>query len=121
MWGIAAVHPTRADSKPIQLPIMGTVPLDKIVIRSQLPPPIASLRSKLLAVHGRWQREGEVRNVIAARLEDLTPLLGRLADVAGGQQRFSLIHLDNAISPVRQANVGPAKREARAITGSVAP
>ena len=36
------------------------------------------LRSRLLAVHGTWQREGEVCNLIAAQLEDLTPLLGRL-------------------------------------------
>ena len=36
------------------------------------------LRSRLLAVHGTWQRDGEVSNLIAARLEDLTPLLGRL-------------------------------------------
>lgn len=35
--------------------------------------------SRLLAVHGVWQREGEVRHLIAGRLEDLTPLLGRLA------------------------------------------
>jgi error-prone DNA polymerase len=37
------------------------------------------LKSRLLAVHGRWQREGEVCNLIAGRLFDLTPLLGRLA------------------------------------------
>jgi error-prone DNA polymerase len=37
------------------------------------------LQSRLLAVHGQWQREGEVSNLIAGRLEDLTPLLGRLA------------------------------------------
>lgn len=37
------------------------------------------LASKLMAVHGIWQREGEVKNLIASRLEDLTPLLGRLA------------------------------------------
>jgi error-prone DNA polymerase len=36
-------------------------------------------RSRLLAVHGVWQREGEVCNLIAGHLEDLTPLLGRLA------------------------------------------
>jgi error-prone DNA polymerase len=35
-------------------------------------------RSRLLAVHGVWQREGEVCNLIAGHLEDLTPLLGRL-------------------------------------------
>lgn len=42
----------------------------------------ALLRSKLLAVTGVWQRDdasgGEVRNLIADHLEDLTPLLGRL-------------------------------------------
>jgi len=35
--------------------------------------------SRLLAVYGTWQREGEVRNLIAGHLQDLTPLLGRLA------------------------------------------
>ncbi|HQQ71105.1 MAG TPA: OB-fold nucleic acid binding domain-containing protein, partial [Alicycliphilus sp.] len=46
------------------------------------------LHSRLLAVHGRWQREGEVCNVLASRLEDLTPLLGRLAEVAGESRDF---------------------------------
>ncbi|MDR7150463.1 error-prone DNA polymerase [Hydrogenophaga palleronii] len=36
-------------------------------------------RSRLMAVRGVWQREGEVCNLIAGHLEDLTPLLGRLA------------------------------------------
>ena len=40
------------------------------------------LGSRLLAVHGKWQREGEVKNLIAGKLEDLTPLLGRLATVS---------------------------------------
>jgi error-prone DNA polymerase len=29
-------------------------------------------------VHGSWQREGEVKNLIATRLHDLSALLGRL-------------------------------------------
>ena len=37
------------------------------------------LGSRLLAVRGKWQREGEVRNLIAGHLEDLTALLGTLA------------------------------------------
>jgi len=37
------------------------------------------LKSRLLAVHGKWQRQGDVRDLIAERLEDQTPLLGRLA------------------------------------------
>jgi error-prone DNA polymerase len=37
------------------------------------------LRSRLLAIKGTWQREGKVMNLIAGHLEDLTPLLGRLA------------------------------------------
>ncbi|MBW8718924.1 MAG: error-prone DNA polymerase, partial [Variovorax paradoxus] len=37
------------------------------------------LGARLMAVHGRWQREGAVKNLVATRLEDLTPLLGRLA------------------------------------------
>lgn len=36
------------------------------------------LATRLLAVYGCWQREGEVRNLIAGKLIDLTPLLGRL-------------------------------------------
>ena len=36
------------------------------------------LGSRLLAVYGTWQREGDVCNVIAGHLRDLTPLLGRL-------------------------------------------
>ncbi|MBS0343941.1 MAG: error-prone DNA polymerase, partial [Proteobacteria bacterium] len=37
------------------------------------------LRARLLAVSGRWQREGEVKNLIAHNFADLTPLLGRLS------------------------------------------
>jgi len=37
------------------------------------------LEARLMGVYGVWQREGEVRNLIARRLVDLTPLLGRLA------------------------------------------
>ena len=37
------------------------------------------LRSRLMAVRGTWQREGDVRNLIAGFVEDMTPLLGRLA------------------------------------------
>lgn len=37
------------------------------------------LRAQLLGVKGTWQREGEVRNLIAGHVEDLTPLLGGLA------------------------------------------
>lgn len=48
----------------------------------------ALLHSRLLAVHGRWQCEGEVCSVVAVRLEDLTPLLGRLADVTAGSRDF---------------------------------
>ena len=36
------------------------------------------LGARLMAVYGRWQREGDVRNLIATKLADLTPLLGRL-------------------------------------------
>ena len=37
------------------------------------------LRAQLLAVYGTWQREGEVKNLIAGRLSDRTRMLGRLA------------------------------------------
>jgi error-prone DNA polymerase len=37
------------------------------------------LGSRLLAVYGRVEREGEVVHLVAGKLVDLTPLLGRLA------------------------------------------
>jgi hypothetical protein len=37
------------------------------------------LGSKLLAVYGQWQCEGEVRHLVAQHLVDPTPLLGWLA------------------------------------------
>jgi len=40
------------------------------------------LHARLLAVRGRWQREGEAGHLVAADLEDLTPLLGRLPTLA---------------------------------------
>jgi error-prone DNA polymerase len=44
----------------------------------------ALLRSRLLAVWGRWQRDvdsgGNVCHLVAEQLEDLTPMLGRLAN-----------------------------------------
>jgi error-prone DNA polymerase len=36
------------------------------------------LGSRLMAVHGKVEREGEVVHVIAGRLVDLSPLLGSL-------------------------------------------
>jgi error-prone DNA polymerase len=49
----------------------------------------ALLRAKLLVVHGTWQRDvqsgGNVCHLVADRLEDLTPMLGRL----GHQSRAS--------------------------------
>jgi error-prone DNA polymerase len=41
------------------------------------------MHSRLLAVHGTWQRDaesegGRVCHLIAEKLEDLTPMLGRL-------------------------------------------
>lgn len=37
------------------------------------------LRARLMAIYGTWQREGDVKNLIAGRLVDLTHLLGGLA------------------------------------------
>lgn len=39
-------------------------------------------QSRLLAVYGVWQREGEAKNLIAGHLEDLTPLLHGLSTVS---------------------------------------
>ncbi len=52
----------------------------------------ALLHSRLLAVHGIWQRDmesgGEVRHVVARRLTDLTPLLGRLGQLRSRSRDF---------------------------------
>jgi error-prone DNA polymerase len=52
----------------------------------------ALLRSRLLAVWGTWQRDnesgGEVRHLIAERLEDLTPMLGRLGQQSSKSRDF---------------------------------
>ncbi len=52
----------------------------------------ALLKAKLLAVHGSWQRDvdsgGHVCNLIARRLEDLTPLLGRLGTQGSRSRDF---------------------------------
>lgn len=40
------------------------------------------LGARLMGVHGVWQRQGAVTSLIAQRIEDLTPLLGRLAKAA---------------------------------------
>jgi len=37
------------------------------------------LGASLLGVHGVWQNEGDVRHLVAQRLEDHSALLGRLA------------------------------------------
>ena len=50
------------------------------------------LQSRLLAVEGVWQRDvdsgGQVRNLVASRLKDLTPLLGRLGKQASSSRDF---------------------------------
>lgn len=43
------------------------------------------LKAKLLGVEGVWQREGDVRNLVARELQDLSPLLGRLAGSASSR------------------------------------
>ena len=49
----------------------------------------ALLRAQLLAVEGQWQRDegsgGQVRHLVARRLRDLTPLLGRLAGLTASR------------------------------------
>ncbi|MGE0315850.1 MAG: error-prone DNA polymerase [Lautropia sp.] len=40
------------------------------------------MHARLLAVFGTWQRDGEATSLVAQRLLDLTPLLGRLATVS---------------------------------------
>lgn len=49
----------------------------------------ALLRAQLLAVEGQWQRDdgscGQVRHLVARRLRDLTPLLGKLAGLTASR------------------------------------
>ncbi|MDB5856383.1 MAG: error-prone polymerase [Ramlibacter sp.] len=70
-----------------------TGPVNVIVwpsIREQQREPL--LRSRLLAVHGTWQRDvasgGHVRHLIAEKLTDLTPLLGRIGRQRSGSRDF---------------------------------
>jgi error-prone DNA polymerase len=52
----------------------------------------ALLKSRLLAVEGVWQRDlesgGKVRHLLARKLKDLTPLLGRLAEQGTSSRDF---------------------------------
>jgi error-prone DNA polymerase len=52
----------------------------------------ALLKSRLLAVYGQWQRDvesgGQVRHLIAERMKDLTPLLGRLGQQSAKSRDF---------------------------------
>jgi error-prone DNA polymerase len=52
----------------------------------------ALLKARLLAVYGKWQRDeesgGEVRHLIAERMKDLTPLLGRLGQQGSRSRDF---------------------------------
>lgn len=50
------------------------------------------LQARLLGVYGQWQRDvdsgGEVRHLVAHRLTDLTPLLGRLGQLGNRSRDF---------------------------------
>ena len=52
----------------------------------------ALLKSRLLAVEGVWQRDvesgGQVRHLLARKLKDMTPLLGRLAQQGTASRDF---------------------------------
>jgi len=52
----------------------------QVIVRRELKDSLRSevLRAKMLEVRGTWQRDGDATNIVAAYLEDLTPLLGRL-------------------------------------------
>ena len=69
-----------------------TGPINVIVWKSvRIEQRDALLRSRLLAVYGQWQRDeasGNVRHLIAHRLQDLTPLLGRLGQQSSQSRDF---------------------------------
>ena len=70
-----------------------TGPVNVIVwkrVREQQREPL--LKARLLAVEGLWQRDvdsgGQVRHLVAERLRDLTPLLGRLGQLRSRSRDF---------------------------------
>ena len=70
-----------------------TGPVNVIVwkhVREQQREPL--LKARLLAVEGLWQRDvdsgGQVRHLVAERLRDLTPLLGRLGQLRNHSRDF---------------------------------
>jgi len=52
----------------------------QVIVRRELKEKQRSevMRSRLLEVRGTWQRDGDTTSIVAAYLEDLTPLLGPL-------------------------------------------
>src|SRR6185295_18294628 len=63
------------------------------------------LGSRLLAVHGEVQREGIVVHVLARKLEDLSPMLGRLATTSHD------FHCQGRTAPERSQGNGSEKAE----------
>jgi error-prone DNA polymerase len=61
---------------PAEIEFFGSRSAHRSAGRQQPHAPL--LHSRLMGVDGTWQREGDVMNLIAGRIEDLTPLLGRL-------------------------------------------
>jgi hypothetical protein len=69
-----------------------------------------ALGTRLVTVHGRWQREDDVANLIAKRFENLSPMRGRLRTEKPG---FSLKGSQDIVGtrpklPARRSREGPA-------------
>ena len=64
------------------------------------------LGARLVAVTGKLQNESGVIHVVADRLEDLTPLLKRLAEETGNVQ--ALANCDEVRRPIPEHRLSPA-------------
>jgi hypothetical protein len=76
------------------------------------------LGSRLPAVHGVRQREGDVMNLIAGQLQDLSPLLGQrsttsrdfhwVAAPSNLKQRSPVLPLEQAVQPLQMLCGSPS-------------
>jgi error-prone DNA polymerase len=64
------------------------------------------LGARLVAVTGKLQNEFGVIHVVAERLDDLTPLLKRLAEETGSVQ--ALANCDEVRRPIPEGRLSPA-------------
>lgn len=69
------------------------------------------LRGRLLAVWGQWQRQGDVKNPIAHKLVDLTPMLGKLSTTSRDFHQGLLVRHWRFLASVRLFALGKQASE----------